>query len=328
MIPQEFSWRTLTEAIVQLPAPPSFLQERIFKKRKTHPADTIEVDLLVGGKKLAPFVSPIEEGVVVERLGRRMQSIKCPRIRVKKALPAEIIAERTPGANYFVPGGQIDKWIRQKIGYELQDLKDIIVRRIEWMCAKALSGKIVVSQENISFEVNYGLPSSHKKTSNWESGDPIKDLRSWKRLIQKKIGIAPDTVILGPEAVDKLLANESVRQLLDNRRIAVGKLNFTTENYIGTLAGMDLFEYAEVYEDEDGNTQPMIPENACTVVASRARFALHFGLILDLDAGAQVIGEMFAKSWVEKDPSVMWLLAESRPLPVPHQPESIVYATV
>lgn len=330
-------WRALTTAINEIPVAPSFLLDKLYRTREQHLSEDIDVDILVGGKKLAPFVSPIEAGVVINNLGRKMQTVKTPRIRPKKVLTAtELLAIRAPGAQLFATGSDIDSAKNQKIALELQDLRNRIDRTMEWMAAQSLQGKLTVTQDNIAFEVDFLFPSAHKPvltgTDLWTDtttpSDPLGKIREWKRLVSNATGFTADTAICGHEVVDALLKHTKIREMLNVRNLSIGQLSVGSANYIGSLVGVDIYEYDAQYYNASDVATDFIPSDSFILYASQAPFRLHFGPIQDLDLNALAAQPYFAKSWVEKDPSILWMLAESRPLPVPHWPEAIVFATV
>lgn len=330
-----FHHRTLTSAINQIQPVPSFLLDRLYRNTEQAFSEDIDVEIVVGGKKLAPFVTPIEEGIVVAKLGRSMKTVKVPRIRVKKNLTApELLGQRPIGGNIYVAPGDIDMWREQKIGAELRDLQGQIRRTAEWMASQTLKGKITVNQENLAFEIDFGLPSAHKPsltgTDRWSdntNSKPPDDILDWKRLISAATGYTASFAVCGKNVPGYLLNNSTVQKLLDNRNLGVGQLQFENSNYVGRLVGVDIYSYEAMYTDASGVDQPFIPDDAFILVATDGPFRLHYGLIYDLDLQTASASSYFSKSWTEKDPSLLWLLAESRPLPVPHWPECIVYAT-
>lgn len=331
-----FHWRALTTAINEIPAAPSFLIDKVFKTKVQALAEEIDVDVVIGGKRLAPFVSPVEGGIVVAELARKMQSVRAPRLRPKKVLAAnDLLSVRSPGAALYLGEGGIDEYKNQRIGVELSDLKNMIVRTTEWMASQALQGELIVSQENIEFKIDYLLPESHKPAftsgNYWDetTSDPVQDILTWKRLISSDTGYSADVAIAGTDAIDALLGHSKVREILNYRHFNVGEISVGRSNYIGRLVGVDIYEYDATYTDSAGASQNFIDPKAFIMVASEGPFRMHYALVYDLDNAVAVAQPFFAKSWTEADPSMLWLLAESRPLPVPHWPECIVYcATV
>lgn len=334
----EFKWRAMTAAINQIKAPATLVKDLIFRESNPQPSEYIDADVIIGGRKIAPFVSPIQGGIVVEKMGREMRSIRAPRIRLKKPFSAgELLSTRTPGVGFYATGASdLEEYRRKKIAQELNDLKNRIANTTEWMCCQALTGTLAYEGENISFEVDYRMPSTHRITltgnnlwSDATNSDPLKNLDEWANLIINALGFGPDLMIVGTNVANAIRKHTNIRQLLDTRRENVGELTWkASSNYIGNLDGIDIYRYGTKYDDLNDSEQNFWNPNYVALVATRAKFTREYGLISDLKAGATVVGEYFSKSWEEEDPSNLWILAESRPLPVPWQPEAIVYAKV
>jgi hypothetical protein len=136
-------------------------------------------------------------------------------------------------------------------------------------------------------------------------------------------------MICGTDAAKALRKKLAADAWFDARRISAGEMTWQmSSNYMGNIGGIAVYRYGSLYEDSSGTDQNIIPADAVYLIATQARFSIEFGIIMDLDAGASVVGEFFAKNWTTKDPSVLWNLIESRPLPVPWQPEAIIVADV
>jgi len=334
----ELDWRVQTRAVEQIKTPPKMLQDLIFKNRHPNPTDTIEIDIMKGGKKLAPFVTDLEGGKIISGSTRESRVIKTPRIRLKEPLTAKkLLGERGVGQTYYAGGiSDINQAMNQKIAWENRELKNRILNRIEWMAAQALTGKMTVAQDNIAFQVDYLMPAANKITLGsgvtWAAGDtgnPLDNIQSWTDQIVNDLGYGPDILICGINAAAALRKKVAADEWFDVRRVSAGTFNWNmTSNYMGNLGGISVYRYGSLYEDASGADQNLIDPDKVYLVATSARFSIEFGIILDLDAGATVVGEMFAKNWKTKDPSVLWNLIESRPLPVVWQPEAIIEATV
>ncbi len=332
----EIAWRVLTRAVEQLKTPPRMLQDLIFKERNTNEADTIDVDITVGGRKLAPFVTDVEGGKVVSGSTRSERSVKTPRIRLKDPLTAKKLrGERGVGQPFYAKGPKsVEEAEQAKIMKSMKELKDKVLTTLEWMCAQALTGKIIVEQDNVAFEVDYQMPADHKVTlvgeSKWTGteADPLNDMQAWNDMIVDKLGRGATIMICGTEAAKALRKKVPKDEWMDKtKHVQVGGLVWEmSSNYMGNLGGIDIYRYGSSFDDASGAPQQLIAADKVYMVATDARISIEFGNILDLDAN--VVGELFAKNWKEKDPSVLWNLVESRPLPVLWEPEAVVEADV
>jgi hypothetical protein len=135
-----FQWRAMTAAVNQIPKAPMLLQDLIFKNRNTNPSNIVDVDVVVGGRKILPFVSSHAPGTIVEKMSGEMRSVKTPRIRPKKPFSAvELLSKRSAGTHFYGTGVDINAAREAKIGQELADLRNRVDITIEFMCAQAAS---------------------------------------------------------------------------------------------------------------------------------------------------------------------------------------------
>jgi len=329
-------WKVMTDAINQIKSVPRMLQDLVFKTRNTNPADTIEVDVIVGNETLAPFVTDVEGGRQIAGTSRKERVIKTPRIRPKKTLTAkDLYTERGEGVMPYVPNGasSVAAAREEKVAKEMKDLRNTIDRRIEWMCAQALTGTLTVTQDNIAFAVDYNMPAAHKivlaGADQWDetTADVKANMTTAADLIQDALGIPADTVICGKDAAAALLNRVAEdKWFYENspRLDPLGGFRWeASPSFLGRAGGLAFYRYGDTYDDA-GTPTNFIAADKVYVIATNARLSIEFGNILDLKAGANVMAEYFSKSWEVEDPSVMYMLAESRPLPVLWQPEAVV----
>ena len=333
----DLAWRVQTRAIEQIKVAGRMLQDLVFKVRNPRPSKYIEVDIIKGGKKLAPFVTDIEGGIIIEGTRHQNRAVKTPRIRTKKLLTADdLLGQKAPGQIYYAGGiGDIHTARKKKIALEQKDLKNQIFNRIEWMCAQALTGMMSVVQSNVSFQIDYLMPSAHKivLTSGDKWSETTAKVRNnievWAQMIINALGFGPTIAICGSDVAAALFDRLAEDKWFDSRSLSTGEFSWkASSNYMGRAGGIDFYKYGSKYENDSGVDTSLLPANKIYLIATQAQFSIEFGLITDLDADAQVMGELFSKAWLEKDPSVLNILAESRPLPVVWQPEAIIEAQV
>ncbi len=330
-----YDFRTLTKAINEIQKPKTKVLDMVFKKKNQNFANTIDIDVIVGNKKIAPFVAPMEGGKVVKKLGQKTKTVKFPRIRLKKKLnPKELLMVKDAGQNLYLGGSQdITKAKRAKIARELQDLKDQTTRRNEWMACQALKGSISYEDEDVAFNIDFNMPDANKPVLTGDnlwggaSADILGNIREYNTLIAQKTGGKADIAFLGTKAVNEFLNDTKIQKLLDNRNVSIGELKIDGADYIGSVNGTKFYEYAEQYVDKNGDVKDYIDKNACVLINTSAEFVDEAGIVEDLKAGS-VAQRFFSKMWEEEDPSALWLLTESDTLPVVYQPEAVVYATV
>ncbi|MDH5258263.1 MAG: major capsid protein [Gammaproteobacteria bacterium] len=336
-----FKSRTMLAALNQGYAPRTFLAMMFFANEEEHGSEYIDIDIVKGKRIMAPFVSPRAEGRVVKSQGRTVKSYKPPYLKPKRITSAEDIVKRNAGNSIYSAQSLIEK-SGQKLGEDLVELTDSVTRRIEWMCASALTtGKIVVSgvvdegddASVVDDEIDFGLDASHNitltGTALWTdaASNPITALRTWKRLIAQDSGLSARAAVLGSDVVDAFINNAKVQAQLSLRRVELGVIKPEElpegVTYIGYLndPGLDLYAYDEWYVDDAGAEQPMIPVDRIVMGATNARATRHYGPIMDMEAidEGMAVGKWFPKSWRTKDPSARHVMVQSAPVVVPHQ---------
>jgi len=98
--------------------------------------------------------------------------------------------------------------------------------------------------------------------------------------------------------------------------------------FMGVVDGFNIWVYSGWYVNDAGSEVAIVPSG--TVIMSNGaqlEGTQAYGAIRDEEAGYQAI-EIFAKSWVEKDPSVRYVLSQSAPLVVPTRVNASFCATV
>ncbi|GAV21603.1 major capsid protein [Carboxydothermus pertinax] len=332
-----FSTRTMLEAVQQMQPVRTFLKSTFFTNEKTFDTEYVDVDIIKGKRRMAPFVSPKIGGKVVERQGYRTNTYKAPMLAPKLPTTAEQLLKRLPGEPLYSGMSPEDRAAEQ-LGRDLAELDEIITRREEWMCAQALfTGQIHITGDGVDEVIDFGLTNKEvlTGTAKWSdpNSDPLADLKRWRQAIIKASGFSPDIVIMASDVLDAFLGHSKIQQLLDLRLVDTGQINPQTlpngTTYIGRIAelGVNIYTYDEWYLDDDGNEKPMVPEKTVLMASTSARFDLLYGAYVDVEEGVFDLPRV-PRSWVEKDPSVRWVQMISRPLPVPQHIDSLYVATV
>lgn len=341
-----FDPRVLMGVIRNQPVKPQYLRDTFFRRTITHVTESIDVDIVKGKRRVAPFVAPVRQGVVVNRDGFTTQSFKPGYIKVKRTTSAGDLMVRSPGESIYDQFSPEER-ARAMLSQDLMDLTDMIDMAEEVMAAEALTtGAINLRDEKnvVNRVVDFGLAASHKVTlaggNRWSqsTADPIGKLQAWVQLLQEDSGANPDIILMAPDVAAALMAyflakSDSARMqalAIDRGTLAPNAPALPGgATFLGKLneVGIPMYSYAAKYTDLAGNAQPLIPSGK-VVVASIAgmQAAKQYGLIRDLKA--LYATDRFAKSWEEEDPSQRWLMVQSAPIMNPYNVDAYMYANV
>jgi hypothetical protein len=354
-----FDTRTMLDAIAVMKRPTNFLRDMFFPSATPVETETVDIDIIKGKRRMAPFCSPLSEGKLVENLGFSTSTIKPGYIKPYKITTAADLLKRTPGQMLYSGNQSIAQRAQMKLGSDLADLMDMIDRREEWMAAQALDTGIITmiikgETADKTVAVDFLMAASHKITlagvSLWSAtatSDPIANLQTWASTIRQDSGINPTIAIMGTGAAAAFLSHPKITGtggtsgggILDNRRVDMGQITPSMlpngVAYIGHINApqldIDLYSYEEWFVDETtGVETPMVPANKVWLGSPKAANKTLYAVIQDMEAieeGSAAV-KRFPKSWVPKNPSARHLMVQSAPLVAMLQPDAFISSQV
>lgn len=333
-----FTTGVLVRVVRELPQPAPFILNSFFREEQTEASEEIHFDVDTSKPRLAPFVSPLLPGKIVESRGQRTSTFKPAYVKDKRAFNPDrplkrAIGERIGGG--FTP----EQRIQLALASDLQDQLDMLTRRQEVMAVEALrTGKVTVAGDGypsvvVDFDRHADLTKALLTTARWgESGvSPLDDIEAWGLEVTKQSGATPNQIVMDVKAWQLFSADAKVQKLLDRFR---GKDQLAPTvagqggSYMGNIGTSDIWVYAGWYAHPDtGTLTPYLPDYTVIMTSQDLEGARAYGAIRDEEAGYQAM-PYFAKSWVEKDPGTRILLMQSAPLPVPYRVNASLCATV
>lgn len=335
-----FETRTMLKFSERMPRVTTFLRDTIFKGRELSPTAKLDVDIRKGQAKVAPYVSEKIGGKVVENSGFRTQTFEPPLVAPTTITTAADLQNRVMGENLY-SARTPDERAAEKLVSDLKMLDEMITRREEVMCSEAIfNGEVEVKGDGVDYIIDFNHTNREALSGAnlWSAATSQKyaDLKRWVRAVQDTGFVNPDIVIIAPDVTDALLADETIKKLLDIRNLNIGELRPTNlpsgATYIGTLAGVgEIYEYAASYYDEAGETaKPMVPAGHLAVIASEADFGMGYAAITIAKDDQLVTYEAdrVPDSWTEKRPARKILQMSSKPLPIPKEVNSWYVAKV
>jgi len=333
--------RTMIRALEQMKLPKTFLLNTFFNfaSAQIHDTENIDIDIYKEKRRMAEFQNWKLEGKLVEKRGYSTETYIPGYIKPKMVTTADDLLRRQLGSTVIYGTGDSPlTFAAKKVGEDLAELRNIITRKLEWMASQVLqTGKVLISGDGISDRyIDFKMAATHiitlTTTAKWTNAasDPLKNIRTWRRLIAQESGINANICVMGSDVTDAFLDNTKVKAFLDNRRIEIGSISprdlGNGVNYIATIEGVEYYTYDEWYWDTGSSSEkPMVPADGLILGSSNAYTAVHFGLIRDLEAPAAMA--FFPKSWEEKDPSVRFVMLQSAPIVAMHQSDAFVFVT-
>ena len=342
--------RTMGKLVERMPRVHTFIKDTFFRNVETFDTQKIDVDFKKGNRALAPFVHKKIGGVTVDNLGYETNTYEPPLVAPNKITTVDDILKRSPGESLY-NGKSPNQRAVEKMQRDFTELDEMITRREEWMCCQALfTGKIPILDKGgkelqAEIDFKFSNKTTLKDAEKWTKtqGGKIKQLKAWRKEVQKKGFVNCNIALMGADALESFLSDEEVQSVLDVRRFEVAVIapkelpNGAT--YVGTIheLGMDIYTYNEWYLDNWTNKvkpedKPLLPANVVALLSTEANYSMYYGAVAIVDEAGKTIavaeGSRIPEQWVERRPARRFLQLSAAPLCVPHEVDSWYIAEV
>lgn len=333
-----FSTNVLNGVVRYLPQPVTFLLDRFFPMEQTETSEEIHFDVENGKRRIAPFVSPLVAGRIVEGQGYVAKTFKPAYVKDKRIFDPNRPMKRAMGERIggdMSPQARLEAMVRT----DLEDQVKMVNRRLEVMASEVLRlGQVTVSGELYPTQVvSYGRPGGHTVTlagaARWGQAGikPLDNLETWATTVLQASGATITDWVMDVEAWKLLRVDADFQKLLDRFRGNATMEKITQEyegaSLVAQVPPWNIWVYQGWYVNDAGAEVPLLPANTVIGGSPLIEGVRAFGAIRDEEAGYQAM-PYFAKSWVEKDPAARFLMTQSAPLVVPYRPAASFCATV
>lgn len=267
-----FDTNALVHVVRNLKTPSQFILDTFFPNVVEFETEFVSIDVDVGLRRMAPFVSPLVEGRPVESRKYQTNTFR----------PAYIKDLRTPDFRKPVLramgeriGGEMTaaQRIQLNLAYEMQDQIEMVQRRLEWMAVQGMTyGSLTIAGDGFeAVTVNFGrasalsvdvsstgtnVPWSGATTGN---NTPANCLELWSQLVLQKSGRAPTDVVFTTGAFNLFLTDTRVQQSVWYQRSGDSKVDFGGTQPVqgavfkGEWGGFRLWVYNDWFVDQIQN---------------------------------------------------------------------------
>lgn len=335
-----FSTDVLNRVVTYLYVAPQFLVDRFFPNVQTETSEEIHFDLLNGKRRLAPFVSPLVEGQVVQSQTYQTNTFKPAYIKDKRVFDMNRPLKRSAGEQIGGSLSPADR-LRALIAQDMTDQIDMLNRRLEVMAGEVLTtGKSTIAGDKYpTTVVDFGRAAGNTVVAAKLWSDPtslpLDDLFSWQQSLLQSTGAMLTDVVMTVDVWAAFRGNAQVKDRLNLMRTIGGPptLNLGAQLseggfFVGTIDSFNIYVYSAWYVDPaDGLEKPILPAGTVLLCGPQLEGVRAYGAIRDEAAGLQAM-TYFVKSWKEEDPSVRFVMMQSAPLIVPYRPNASFKAKV
>lgn len=324
--------------------PKAYFKDRFFGGTPLFSQDQfIYFDVVDKARRLAPYVSPLVEGKVMEHRGYNTKVFSPPYLKPKSVVdPNQHMQERRPGEAISGSMSQAERHA-VVVRESLEEHDDAITMREEVQAMEALRlGQVTVEGEGyptqvVSFGRDAALTVVLAGAATWDNAgvEPLADIESWADLIFDKSGAKGSDVFLGKDSWAALVARltDADKEILFNARRSSrsqAELGPVLPDYIkyrGSWGEYDFYTVSQKYQDADGTEVELLPADEVVIPSPSIEGRMTYAAIRDPRAGFASV-RAFPKNWISEDPANEFVMTQSAPLAVPLRPNASLGATV
>ena len=260
-----------------------FLKDRYFPDGPVYYSEKALIEFKKKGRKIAPFVIPLVNGIVMEKDGYRTDIVDAPYIAPKRVIAAKELEQKAFGES--PESGRSPEQRENELESEfIDDNRISILRRHEKMCADILlTGQVIMKHyataEDAAKGENYDFKylrfyegefkNKYKFTKKFKDMTTAEKIQEFYKMatVLRKRGVRATDIVMTSDVSMLLMSDKDFLEFYNKAKVNIGEIN-PTELPDGVVSNgsiningvvMTLFTYDEIYEDLDGEEKAILP---------------------------------------------------------------------
>lgn len=260
-----------------------FLKDRYFPDGPVYYSEKALIEFKKKGRKIAPFVIPLVNGIVMEKDGYRTDIVDAPYIAPKRVITAKELEQKAFGES--PESGRSPEQRENELESEfIDDNRISILRRHEKMCADILlTGQVIMKHyataEDAAKGENYDFKylrfyegefkNKYKFTKKFKDMTTAEKIQEFYKMatVLRKRGVRATDIVMTFDVSMLLMSDKDFLEFYNKAKVNIGEIN-PTELPDGVVSNgsiningvvMTLFTYDEIYEDLDGEEKAILP---------------------------------------------------------------------
>lgn len=260
-----------------------FLKDRYFPDGSVYYSEKALIEFKKKGRKIAPFVVPLVNGIVMEKDGYRTDIVDAPYIAPKRVITAKELEQKAFGES--PESGRSPEQRENELESEfIDDNRISILRRHEKMCADILlTGQVIMKHyataEDAAKGENYDFKylrfyegefkNKYKFTKKFKDMTTAEKIQEFYKMatVLRKRGVRATDIVMTSDVSMLLMSDKDFLEFYNKAKVNIGEIN-PTELPDGVVSNgsiningvvMTLFTYDEIYEDLDGEEKAILP---------------------------------------------------------------------
>lgn len=328
----------------QSPRESTWLTDTFFSRELVTTDKTLAIGSLNMTSPIAPYVNPCVEGRFIrDNRQATVKYIDFAYLKPKTIIEPCSVYDSAIMAQLRAGNKRISTSLSQQEAFQLDQVQKLdmlrksIDNRVNLMCAEVFTtGKLIVmSDDQPKFEVDFGRDASANfaPALTWDlpNSTPVQDIETMMQIMFELTGSYGANLVMRTSVWKALVKHNDfndvfikpyggIRNVLENTTFntSVNQANLK----IKLDNGLTIWTFDGYYTDEAGNKQFYLPDGYCGVVDNGSGVRA-YGAIQDLEANLGAF-KYFPKTWLNRDPSALYMLVQSAPMVVPADANQVV----
>ena len=330
-----------------------FLKDRYFPDGPVYYSEKALIEFKKKGRKIAPFVIPLVNGIVMEKDGYRTDIVDAPYIAPKRVITAKELEQKAFGES--PESGRSPEQRENELESEfIDDNRISILRRHEKMCADILlTGQVIMKHyataEDAAKGENYDFKylrfyegefkNKYKFTKKFKDMTTAEKIQEFYKMatVLRKRGVRATDIVMTSDVSMLLMSDKDFLEFYNKAKVNIGEIN-PTELPDGVVSNgsiningvvMTLFTYDEIYEDLDGEEKAILPAGTIAFLQPNMRTTVYAQVTFYTKDGFKSYAEKIVPRLVGDEKSNMAeVQAFSRPVMYPNDMDGWLVANI
>lgn len=333
---------TLVEAVKKMYPVVTFFKDRYFPDYKNFYSSKALIESKKGGRRVAPFVVPVVNGIAMTAEGYRTDMVTAPMIAPKMVITAEDLENKAFGESPASNRAPEDREREIEAEY-INELRSSVSRRHELMCADIIvSGQTEMKHYATAEDAAKGLNPSVEILRYYDDtfGNKYTITGDFTKMtIKEKLGVIYDITsklrkrgvrctdwIMTADVSQMFLLDNDFLEMYNKRDVVTGTIDpkelpegvvFNGTINVGGVQ-LNMFSYDNEFEDLDGELKSFLPKGTMAFLTPGLGRTVYGQVTFMEDGKFTSYAEQLVPRLLTNDTSnVAEVLVYSRPVPYP-----------
>lgn len=331
----------------------TFFKDRYFPDGRVFYSQHVLIEMKKKGRKVAPFVVPVVNGIPMRADGYRAKELNAPYIAPKMAITEEDLEKKAFGESPETNRTPADREREIQVEH-MDDMRAAIYRRMELMCTQIITtGSVLMKHfataEDAAKDEKYDLKyfqyydgefkNRYLFTKDFKTMSAQEKIMEFYKIaaILRKRGVRATDIVMTSDVSMLLMTDKEFLEYYDKKRVDTGDIKQEelpegvakngTININGVV--MTMFTYDCEYEDLDGEVKEFLPAGTIAFLHPNMGETLYAQVTFIKNGGFVSYADKIVPRVVADETNNLMEVQEfSRPVPYPFDVDSWIVCNI